>query len=147
MKQQQLKIICSSRHQCHHSPGRHVKCMKMSSKLHILYVSICFTSLCQYTIGVVGGIYLLRSRSYPSRLWHTKSAFFLYAFLSPSLDKKRDQTESSNSEGENKGKDNRLLGPSNPENKTRAGRVSTCCKMELGVLFCFSGCQRSNLIR
>lgn len=59
--------------------------------------------------------------------------FFLYVFLSPSLDKKRGQTESSNSEGENKGKDNRLLGPSNPENKTRAGRVSTCCKTELGI--------------
>ena len=85
-------------------------------------------------------IYLSRSRSrswsrsYPLRPWHTKSAFFCTLFfLSPSLDKKQDQTESSNSEGENKGKDNRLLGPSNPESKTRAGERSTCCKTKLWI--------------
>lgn len=78
-------------------------------------------------------VYICRGAGATLQGLGTPSLLFLYVFLSPSLDKKRGQTESSNSEGENKGKDNRLLGPSNPENKTRAGRVSTCCKTELGI--------------
>lgn len=78
-------------------------------------------------------VYICRGAGATLQGLGTPSPLFLYVFLSPSLDKKRGQTESSNSEGENKGKDNRLLGPSNPENKARAGRVSTCCKTELGI--------------